>query len=316
MPPPYLSVMIVNWNGGEVLLDCIGSVFHNPPTCSFEVILVDNASSDDSLMKAAQEFPGLHIILNEVNKGFAAGNNRAAQAAQSELFLLLNSDTRVQPGAIDRLIEEIKAFPQTALVGPKLLNSDGSLQPSRGIFPNLLTEFLDNTLLYRAVPVLKGGKQLYTQAGPADWISGACFLVRREAYEQVGGLDEGYFMFLEDVDFCRRLKLAGWEVRYTPAAEVIHRKGFSSQPVLPEMLLEDQRSAYRFFRLHYGAPYVWAERLIVSFGCLVRGLAWLSVAIVRQRHRSHAMRRVRALFEIFRRSWIDPAFVWGTESRG
>lgn len=311
--PVGLSILIVNWNGGEVLLECLASIFAHPCSRTYEVLIFDNASTDGSPEQAGRRFPRVRLLRSGSNLGFAAANNRLMQAAAGAYFLLLNNDAVLTPGALEGLVRELEAHPAAGAVGPKLLNPDGSLQPSCGIFPTLVTEFLDNTLLYRLFPLYKGAPRAYRHPREVSWTTGACLLVRRRVFETTGGFDEAYFMFLEDVDWCWRMRQSGWSVRYTPAARVIHRKGYSSREVLPQMLIEDQRSAYRFFRLHRGAFQVQVERLIVSLGCLVRTAAWLAPALfsLRPKRRSQARRRIGAYARILRLTWTARAFVWG-----
>jgi len=310
-PAVSLSIIILNWNGGQVLQDCLASIYDHPASLSFEVIVVDNASTDGSPERATARFPQVRLLRNERNLGFAAGNNRGMAVARGRYFLFLNNDTLVLDGALDALVAEAQAHPEAGIIGPKLLNPDGSLQRSCGTFPGLLTEFLDQTMLHRLFPLYKMGYRAYQAPREVDWVTGACMLVRREVYEQIGGLDEGFHMFLEDVDWCLRARQAGWKVWYTSRARVVHLKGHSSQPVLPRMLVEDQRSAYRFFRKHYGPSQVWALRFIVSLGCIVRGMFWAARGLVGGRET--AAGRLRAYGEILRRTWTDRAFVWGEQ---
>ncbi|MBN1483088.1 MAG: glycosyltransferase family 2 protein [Chloroflexia bacterium] len=304
-----LSIVIVNWNGGQVLLDCLESIYARTHSFGLEVIVVDNASSDGSPERAAADYTQVRLLRSEHNLGFAGGNNLGLEAARGRYLLLLNNDTVVLEDALEAMLAEIESRPEVGILGCRLLNPDGSLQRSCGMFPSLLTEFLDQTMLHRLFPTYKIGRWDYNSARPVDWVTGACLLVRRKTYEQIGGLDEGYFMFLEDVDWCQKAWRAGWQVFYTPAAEIVHLKGHSSRPVLPRLLVVDQASGYRFFRRHHGRGQVWALRLIVSLGCLVRGAFWALRRLLGQRE--EAAGRLRAYGEILRRTWLDRAFVWG-----
>lgn len=309
MDSPALSIVIVNWNGGQAVLDCMESIFVYAPSVPFEVLVVDNASTDGSADRIAEKFPQARVFWLPANSGFAAGNNYGMERATGRLFLLLNNDTQVTRGSLDALLVEAESHPEAGLLGPRLLYPDGSLQPSAGIFPNLWTEFLDQTMLHRLVPTYKLGEAYYANAGEVDWLTGACLLVRRKMVDRIGGMDQGYFMFLEDVDWAWRAREAGWRVRYTPAAEIIHRKGHSSKQALGEMLEEDQRSMYRFFRCNYGASRLFALRLIVSLGCLVRGAFWTIRGLLGKRR--EATERIRAYTRIFFRTWVDRSYVWG-----
>ncbi len=309
---PDLSIIIVNWNGGQVLLDCLASIYAHTPPLPFEVIVVDNASTDGSPERVAAGFPQVRLIQAGRNLGFAGGNNLGLQAAQGRFLLLLNNDTLVREKALGRMVAAMQADPSIGILGCRLLNPDGTLQRSCGLFPTLWTKFLDLTMLYRLVPVYRLGHWDYAGERDVDWLSGACLLLRREVYEQIGGLDEGYFMYLEDADLCRRAWQAGWRVHFTPTAEVVHLKGHSSRPALPRLLVEDQRSAYRFFRKHYGPGRVQALRLVATLGCLVRIAFWGGRALLGQQE---ATGRLRAYREILRRSWCDRTFVWEKSRR-
>ncbi len=305
-----ISIIIINWNGGLILLDCLESVFSHPPEFPFEVIVFDNNSKDGSPKSVETLFPQVKLIRSPKNLGFSGGNNRAFEIASGKYWLLLNNDTVVLDDALNILIQEIKLKTDVGILGPRLLNRNGSLQPSAGIFPNLLTEFLDQTMLYRIFPVYKLGDWDYEQPREVDWITGACFLVRREVYELIGGLDTGYFMFLEDVDWCLRTWKSGWKVQYTPAASILHIKGHSSQSILGCMLIEDQRSTYRFVRKHYGPTRVWGFRLMASFGAIVKCIFW-GVRGAMGSSKEQALIRIKAYLKILRHSWFDHSFVWG-----
>jgi GT2 family glycosyltransferase len=308
-----LSIIIVNWNGGQVLLDCLESVFACAHPFPFEVIVVDNASTDGSPEQVAERFPQVRLVRNSKNVGFAGGNNRGLEMAQGRYWLLLNSDTRVPDDALEILLEEMDSHPETGVMGCCLIFPDGHLQRSFGEFPNLLTEILDQTMLHRLVTACKMRGGAYDRAHEVDWVTGACMLVRKEVFAQIGGLDEGYHMFLEDVDWCLRARQAGWRVRYTPRARVVHIKGFSSQSVMPQMIVEDQYSAFRFFRKHHGPSRVLALRAIVSLGCLVRGFRWTVLAL---RRKEGASGRLNAYREVLRRTWTDRAYNHGGIENG
>jgi len=305
-----LSIVIVNWNGGQVLLDCLDSIFAHPPVFPFEVIVFDNGSQDGSPDRLETLFPQVYVSRSSKNLGFSGGNNRAFEISRGRYLLLLNNDTLILKDALSVMVAEIERDPHVGVLGPRMLNPDGSLQPSAGIFPNLMTEFLDQTMLYRFIPIFKLGNWDYTQPRDVDWLTGACLMIRREVYKQVGGLDPGYFMFLEDVDWCLRIWQSGWRVRFTPAASIIHLKGHSSQAILSRMLIEDQRSTYRFVRKHFGKANVWGFRLIASLGVILRSFFWGGRAILGL-NQDQAFNRLKAYIEIFRRSWFDRSFVWG-----
>lgn len=252
---PDISIIIINWNTRDLLAECLESLYQTISGTSFDIWVVDNASTDDSVPMVQAKFPEVQFILNRDNVGFARANNQAMAASQGRTMLLFNSDAVATPGAVASLLETIKAHPQAGIVGGRLLNPDGSFQASHSPFPNLWQEFLIlsglGRLLYgRWYP--SRGPQEAKGPQPVDYVEGACLLVRREAFEQVGGLDEGYFMYAEEVDWCYSMRQAGWQVWYQPAARIIHYGGGSSRNRRTQREADLYRSRVRFFRKHYG----------------------------------------------------------------
>ncbi len=249
-----VSAIVVNWNTRDLLARCLGSLYETTQE-SLQVIVVDNASQDGSTEMVRKRFPQVLLIENDENVGFARANNQAMPLAQGRYLLLFNSDAIAQPGAIHALVTLADAQPRAGIVGAQLLNPDGTFQASYTPFPTLWQEFLILTGLGRAMygahypsrgPEEKKGPQ------EVDRVEGACMLVRREAYAQVGGLDEGYFMYAEEVDWCYAMKQIGWQVWYQPAARVIHFGGSSSRHRQPQREVDLYQSRVRFFRKHHG----------------------------------------------------------------
>jgi N-acetylglucosaminyl-diphospho-decaprenol L-rhamnosyltransferase len=249
------SIIIVNWNTRDLLADCLESIAQTAGDLDYEIIVVDNASSDGSQMMIRQRFPNVSLVTNTENVGFAKANNQGLVKSNGRYALLLNSDAIVTPGSLQAVARLADAEPRAGIVGVQLLNPDGSFQASHTPFPNLWQEFL----------ILSGlGRLLYgywypshgpeEATGPqlVDYIQGACMLVRREAFEEVGGLDEGYFMYAEEVDWCYAMRKNGWHVWYQPAARVIHLSGGSSEGRRSQREADLYRSRVRFFRKHYG----------------------------------------------------------------
>lgn len=251
---PDLSIIIVNWNTRQLLLDCLRSL--EASQLWVEVIVVDNASSDDSAMAVRAAFPNVRVIENTTNRGFAAANNQAIAQSRGRYVLLLNSDTVVLPHALDRMVAFADAHPTVGVVGAQLLNGDGTLQPSWAAFPGIRSEVLGKNLRV-CRPYAE------TAAGPAyavDWVGGAALLARRTAIDQAGPLDEQYFMYSEETDWCYRIKQCGWEVCYLSTASVVHLGGQSSRQASLRMKTELYRSKLRFFDKHY-AP--WRRGLLM-----------------------------------------------------
>jgi len=254
-----LSIVIVSWNVRDLLRRCLSSILAGQEQGpGLEIIVVDNASSDGSAGMVRVEFPQVHLIANEQNRGFTAANNQGLALAQGRYLLLLNPDTEVVGDALATMVGYMEAHPQVGALGPQLRYPDGSRQSSRRRFPTLLTALVESTVVqewWRDSPILRRYYLADTPddaVQPVDWVVGACLLVRRQVYEQVGGLDEGFFMYSEELDWCRRIKDAGWQVVYLPTAIVVHHEGRSSEQVVPARHLYFQSSKVRYFRKHHG----------------------------------------------------------------
>ena len=280
-----LSIVIVSYNTREFLRACLTSVRESlarSPGLHAETFVVDNASGDGSPAMVAAEFPEVKLIVNAENRGFAAANNLAIRQAGGRHVLLLNADTVVRGDALAQLVALLDRNPRVGAAGPRLLNPDGTRQQSVFRFPTLWMSLFDFfPLNHRLVNSRLNGRypeRWHEHVFPVDHPLGACLIVRRAAIDQVGLLDEGFFMYCEEVDWCLRIRQAGWEILYTPAAEVVHYGGQSTAQFRHRMFVELQRSRLRFFRKHYGRPFVWAHRLIVALGLAREALvAWWAV---------------------------------------
>jgi GT2 family glycosyltransferase len=252
-----ISVIVVSWNTRELLRACLASLRRELQGMSSEVFLIDNDSADGSAAMVAADFPEVKLIANKTNRGFAAANNQALETVAGEYVLLLNPDTEVHEGALNKLIEFMRSHPRAGIVAPQLLNSDGSIQRSCRQFPTFLGMLYELMGLSRFFP----DKPLFRQYKMLDWEhdderqvdqpEGACLLLRKEVIEQVGTLDEGFFMLFEEVDWCYRIKQAGWEIWFTPSSQVTHHYGQSIKQVKTRMILSSHRGLYRFWRKHY-----------------------------------------------------------------
>jgi len=252
---PRVSIIVVNWNTRDRLAECLDSILHTAEGPDCETIVIDNASTDGSPAMVREHFPRVHVIENSENVGFARANNQAMKLGRGRYLLLLNSDALVTPGAIQSLVNLADAVPQAGIVGARLLNLDGSFQASHTSFPTLWREFLVLSGLGR---LLHGrwypshGPEVEKGPQPVDYVEGACLLVRREAYQAVGGLDETFFMYAEEVDWCYAMWKNGWQVWYQPEAQVIHWGGGSSRTRHLEREGDLYRSRIHYFRKHYG----------------------------------------------------------------
>lgn len=247
-----LSIIIVNWNTRDLLSDCLSSIYEDALDVDFEVIVVDNASADGSQKMIQNQYLEVNLISNSNNLGFAKANNQALRIYSGEYALLLNPDTIVKPGAIEELVKFLDDFPEAGAAGARLLNPDGSLQRSAFPKPTLFREFwrlfhLDGLMYLANYPM---NRWSLNQAREVDILKGACLLIRRKALNELGLLDEGYFMYSEEYDFCTRLTQSGWHLYWIPNAEVIHFGGQSTQQVAEEMFLRLYEGKIMYFRKH------------------------------------------------------------------
>jgi N-acetylglucosaminyl-diphospho-decaprenol L-rhamnosyltransferase len=271
-----LSIAVASWNTRALLAGCLESVLETAPAdLKLEVIVVDNASTDGSAEMVSARFAQAHLVRNQENVGFARANNQALRQSHGRYVMLLNSDTEVWPGALQSLVEFMDLHPEAGGCGPLLLNADGSLQISCQPMLTPEREFWRLLFLDRLWPRATYPQQEWDPvvARQVEVINGACFLLRRAALEQVGPLDEQYFMYTEEVDLCYRLAQAGWTLWWVPQAMVRHYGGASSRQVREAMYLQLYRSKVQFYRKMGG------ERRAAYFKQFVRVAYWPRLAI-------------------------------------
>lgn len=279
-----VSVIIVSWNTRALLHACLTSLADASDSVRAEIIVVDNASRDGSARMVEHGFPHVRLIANSRNEGFAAANNRGAGQAHGRYLLLLNSDTVVPPDTIDPMVAYMDAHSGVGALGPRLLNADRSLQRSARDFPHPATDAIAILEMERwsLAGALARRYQQRTSAywsdhqrtREVDWITGACLLLRREALEGVGLLDEGYFFFGEEMDLCYRLRQRGWTIVFLAAGDVVHLGGQSASQVPAARLVWHYRGLQRFYRLHRSTGQQAALRLVIAATALAR-IAWL-----------------------------------------
>jgi GT2 family glycosyltransferase len=262
--PRKVSVLIVNFRAYLEASSCLESLnYHNNrlgyQRDNLEVIVVDHGSEPAAASLLQQKFPWMHLVATDANPGFAAGVNRAARASCGGYLFLLNPDSVLHGNVVQGLVAWLEDHPRVGAVGPLVQESDGSVQASARRFPGLTTLFAGRTSwLTRRWPGNRWTRRnlaaLDAGEGPidVDWVSGACMMIRREAFESVEGFDERFFMYWEDADFCFRLKRAGWSVVYHPGGRVTHLTGRSSARAHRRSLVAFHRSAYRYFRKNSG----------------------------------------------------------------
>ncbi len=252
---PTLAIVLVSYNAREDLFRCLASLHSHPPAASHEIILVDNASTDEGLGVVRDRWPRVRIIENAENLGFARANNIGIRASTSELILLLNTDTIVPAGAIDQLIAALRAHPDAAVAGPRLVDGAGQPELSFGRMMGPLNELRQKLLVRghaRGWPIVSARvDRLTRQPRLTDWVSGACLLVRRGDAEPAGLLDERYFMYCEDVDFCAAIRARGRAILFTPDAEVIHLRGRSGADAPGATQAAYRRAHLAFYEKHH-----------------------------------------------------------------
>ena len=269
---PDIAAVLVNYNAGPELVLAIQSLANDVAGRQWEAVVVDNASSDGSA-SLVEAFPSVTLIRNSKNVGFGRGVNQGVAACTAPLVLVMNPDCELQPGATARLQAQLEAHDACAIVAPRVVNPDGSLQGNARGDPDMLTGLFGRSSRLRAwLPLLPVAQrnvlsdEAIARGAPSvvvDWLSGACILMRRSAFEAVGGFDAGYFMYWEDADLCRRLRARGYHVRYVPGASAVHRVGHSSRTARAASIRAFHDSAYRYYATH------------VAKGALKRGLARL-----------------------------------------
>jgi len=284
-----VSVIIVNWNTRDILRDCLWSVYKQTKEIDFKVIVVDNASSDGSAEMVKREFPQVRLIENTENRGFAAANNQGMTIAKGRYVLLLNPDTIVLDRAIEKTIAFADGQPEVAVVGCRVLNPDRTLQPTCFMYPSVLNMLLLTTYLSKLFPKSRffGREQMTwwnrTNVREVDVVTGCFMLVRQEAIKQVGILDERFFMYGEETDWCYRFKEAGWRILFTQGAEIIHIGKASSNQMKPQMVWQLKASILLFFKKHRGRFSYKLACLLVSLFFLLRFPYWLIIAVLSKR---------------------------------
>ena len=273
-----LSIVIVNYNKGALILSCLDSILKTSEGLPLDVIVVDNASSDGIAEVLPNRYPQVRLIVNSVNLGFAKAANQALATTQGLYILLLNPDTVVMEGALRTLVGYLEANPEIGALGPQMVGPDGIVQLSCRRFPGYSTALFGHySLLTRWFPQNPFSRRYllsdwdHRTVRAVDWVSGACLMTRRDVLERVGFLDEQFFLFNEDVDWCKRIRDAGWKVVYVPEARVIHHIGASKDKVPVALVIARHRGMVHYYRKHLRRGLFW-DRLValliwVRCGC-------------------------------------------------
>jgi len=298
-PRPEVSIIIVNWNVKKLLLDCIDSIERTIADLPYEIIVVDNASHDGSVEAIQQKYPHVKIIKNLRNEGFAAANNLAARRAMGRHICFLNPDSVVEPGAFQAMIDVLDSDDRIGLVGPKLFNEDGSLQPSARNFLTNLNLMMSHVLFKPIFSKRVRARLVYEdwahdETREVDWLVGACLMLKRSALERIGPFDESYFMFHEDTDLCYRTKKAGYKVFFVHNAHVTHFGGRSCEQRWGDFtVLKYLASKHIFIRKHYGRLALFTHRVLIMGLELLRLSAALLKHLFSMANKDETKRAVR-----------------------
>jgi GT2 family glycosyltransferase len=286
-----VSICIVTYHARDFLRDCLRSIYRTVDSVSFEIIVVDNHSEDGTLEILHSDFSDVHLLVNDQNTGYTRPNNQAMRISLGRYILLINPDTLVEPNTITELAAFLDTHPEVGIVGPKVLNRDGTLQkqcrrsearpwdaicyfsglsrlfPHDKRFAGYLMTYLDEDLTHEA-----------------EAVSGSCMLIRRQVIDQIGYQDENFFAYQEDTDYCRRARLAGWKVFYNPSAQIIHYGGEGGSQVQPyRAIIEWHRSYYLYYRKHFAKDYPIIFSVVYYFGMLMKLVLSLLVNLFRKR---------------------------------
>lgn len=296
-----VTTVVVSWNVRDYLRRCLRSLREAAAQTPLEVWVIDNGSSDGSAEMIRQEFPEVCLLVNADNPGFAAANNQAIRAGTGQYVLLLNPDAELVSGALATLCAYLDRHPQTAVVGPQLRNSDETVQSSRRRAPRLATGFVESTQVQQRLPRTwltdhyYVADRLESDVQPVDWLVGACLLVRREAIEAVGLLDEGFHLYSEELEWCLRFRRAGWDIVYQPAARVVHHSGQSSGQDLFQQHFHHHRSKYRLYRQLFGWPAALLLRMWIALLYLEQFVEEAAKMLLVTRNRPMRRQRLRVV---------------------
>lgn len=282
-----LSIITVSYNVSALLAECLASIYagFSDTPLRYEIWVIDNASRDESPKIVRQRFPQVHLIVNDENRGFAAACNQGIVNSQGRYVLLLNPDTRVLDNALGLLVDFMEENHRAGMVGAQLLHADGSFQHSAFRFPGLAQLFLDFfPLNHRLLNSRLNGRYprwLYERGRPfpIDHPLGAAMMVRREVIEQVGMLDERFFMYCEEIDWAMRIRQAGWEIYCVPQAKIVHYVAQSTQQFRDQMFVALWRSRYLLFEKHYSPAFRRIARAIVHLGLWKEKRRWRRMAL-------------------------------------
>jgi GT2 family glycosyltransferase len=299
-PVPDMSIVMVCWNNKAYLEPCLNSLYEAGLRSHFDVVVVDNGSTDGTQAMLREKFPEVQLIENGRNVGLSRASNQGINATQGRYVLLLNDDTLVNALSLDAMVEFLETHPEAGAVGGRLLNEDGSFQAGFAKFSSLYEEFMIATHLGE---LLWGGYPSHeddSQIRPVGWLSSACLLLRREALDKVGLLDEEYFIYGDEADLQYRLQQAGWQVYYLPDAFTVHFGGRSMNRWRRRRMV--YRGKMLFYRKNYGLLRTALLRLLFGSLSLIKMLPW-GVAYILPRWRDRGQKELRSNLDVVRLCW-------------
>jgi len=290
-----VSIIIVNWNTRDVLYDCVLSVYDQTRDVSFEVILIDNASTDGSVEMVQNEFPQVQLIINQQNRGFAAANNQGIKIARGRYVLLLNPDTIVLDRAIEKTVAFADEHPDIGIIGCQVWESQNTIQKTCFTFPSLKNLVLLHSGFKHLFPKSniwnqeKYGSWDRTTEREVDVVSGMFMLVRQAAIQQVGLMDENYFVYAEETDWCYRFWKNGWRCYFTPTAKILHLDGGSksTEQISIKMYVQQQKSLLIYYKKKLGWPSWLLAKFIYCFSMLIKTIFWGSTFLFRKSEKKH-----------------------------
>lgn len=294
---PQLSISLVNTNNHDLLRACLDSLYSCDHGMTLEVILVDNASTDGSAEMVAARYPDVQLIINDHRQGFAANHNQAMRVSRGAFILVLNEDTIVKPGALLAMMEFLQDQTEVGAVGCRLENPDGSLQPSCYRFPTPIRSVFENLLLVAAFPNNRWFGDFrswpHDEVRYVDFVVGAAIMIRRAVLDDPGYLDDHFFLYAEETDWCFRMRNANWKVAFVPDGTIVHYGGQSSVAMRDRQFCEFNRSQVKYFRKHYGPGGAGVQRTAMIAGSVIRIVAWTCIAAASTTRRDEARSTAR-----------------------
>ncbi len=310
-----LSIVIVNWNAKDYLKKCVASIYEDATNLSFEIIIVDNASSDGSVEMVKFEFPKVRLINNSSNSGFGIANNIGIKESIGRYILFLNPDTLVLPDCLKKLMGFLDKNASAGAVGPKIINPDGSIQVSCARnTPGLWSEFFELTYFNYLFPKVRLFNRQYLGTGEydtdkeVDLLSGSCMMVRRSVLDEIGLFDPSFFIYGEDIDLLYRIKKAGWKVWYLYSARLVHFGGESTKQVPEKKVFHNLRSKYLFLKKHFGRTKAAAYIAVVVISVIIVYLLFMpfllmGTANIRAKARNLVSQNNRTIKWVLKRQW-------------